>query len=242
MSDLKLIAQKRTVLGKNVKKLRKEGVLPAVLYGINTKTQPIQLDYKMFEKIYDQAGESSLVELEIEGQKPVKVIIQSVQRDALSDQFEHTDLYQVDLTKKITTEIELEFVGQPPAVKELGGVLVKSLDKIEVECLPQDLVHEIKVDVSNLKTFDDIIFVRDLKLPETITVKEKGEEPIASVTAPRTEEELKELDEAVEEKVDDVEVVKGKEKEESDEDEAEEKEEAGDKKKEDKSSEDNKDK
>ncbi len=210
MSELNLLAKKRTVLGKKVKTLRNSGILPAVLYGINTKTQPIQLDCKQFEKIYEQAGESSLVDLSVDKLAPVKVIIQSVERNPLNDELEHADLYQVDLTKKITTEISLSFWGESPAIKELNGVLVRSLDKITVECLPQYLVHEIKVDISGLKTFEDIIHVKDLNIPSGIEVKENPDEPVALVSPPRSDEELEKLNEEVEEKVEDVEVVKEK--------------------------------
>lgn len=213
MSELVLQAQNRKVLGKKVHTLRKEGKIPAILYGSKIKTQPLQVDYAMFETVYRQAGESSLVDLVTEDGKPVKVLIHAVQRNPLTERFEHVDLYQVDLKKKITAEIELRFENESPAVKELGGVLVKSLDRVKVECLPEDLVHEIKVDLSPLKTFDDIIYVKDIVIPSGITFVEKVDETVALVKPPRSEDELKELDQEIEEKVEDVEKVEKKEKE-----------------------------
>ena len=220
MSELVLQAQTRKVLGKKVHTLRKEGKIPAILYGSKIKTHPLQLDYRTFETVYKQAGESSLVDLATESGKPVKVLIHAVQRNPLTERFEHVDLYQVDLKKKITADIELSFINESPAVKELGGVLVKSLDRIKVECLPEDLVHEIQVDLTPLKTFEDMIYVKDIAIPANITVVEKADETIALVKPPRSEDELKELDQVVEEKVEEVEKVEKKEKE-AEEDEAE---------------------
>lgn len=213
MSELALSAQTRTLLGKGVKALRQEGKIPAILYGSKTKTRPLQVDYIVFEKLYKKAGESSLVDLSIDGKKPLKVIIHDVQRDPVTDSFEHVDFYQVDLKRKITTEIVLNFVGEAPAVKELGGVLVRSLDHVKVECLPEDLVHEITIDLSPLKSFEDIIYVKDLSLPDELTLLEKPDETVALVKPPRSEAELKELEEKAEEKIEEIEQVKKKEEE-----------------------------
>ncbi|MDP3965061.1 MAG: 50S ribosomal protein L25 [bacterium] len=210
MADLKLEAQSRKVLGKKVDQLRRDGIIPAVIYGSSVKTVPIQVSYKQFEKLYGEAGESSLVDLTVDEGKAVAVLIQSVTRHPLTEKLEHVDFYQVDLTKKIIAEIELRFEGEAPAVKELNGTLVKSLDKIEVECLPQQLVPEIIVDVSSLKTFDDMIHVSDLKIPEELELKDNPDEPVASVQPPRSEKELEELDTEVQDDVDKVEKVEEK--------------------------------
>jgi large subunit ribosomal protein L25 len=211
MSELQLSAQPRTKIGREAKILRREGLLPAVLYGKNVETIPVQIDYLAFEKLYRQAGESTLITLNLDG-KPIKVIIHAVSKHAVSDRYDHVDFHQVNLTEKVEAEIELLFEGIPPAVKDLGGVLVKSLDHLKVEALPQDLVAHIVVDISGLKSFEDIIHVSDLKLPSTFTVLDKGDETVALVQAPRSEAELEELNQAVESQVDKVEkVVKEKE-------------------------------
>ncbi|MDD5342639.1 MAG: 50S ribosomal protein L25 [Patescibacteria group bacterium] len=217
MPALSLQADARKVLGKSVNKLRHDGKIPGVLYGSRVKTKPIQLNYQEFEKLYAEAGESSLVDLSIDKSKPVKVIIHSVSRHPLTGKFEHVDFYQVDLKKKITAEIILNFVGESVAVKELGGVLVKSLDRVKVECLPSDLIHEIDIDISRLKTYEDIIHVKDIVVPPGITLLEDVEEPVALVKPPRSEAELEALDQTVEEKVEEVEVVKEAPKEEGEE-------------------------
>jgi len=215
MSDkLFLSAKTRKETGKKVEALRKSNVIPAVLYGPNVKNISLAVDHQLFDTVYKRAGESSLVDLQVEDKKPIKVLIQAVQRDPLTDEIIHIDFHQIDMAKKITTEVSLNFLGEAKAVKELGGILVKSLSKIRIECLPQDLVHEIEVDISSLNTFDDIIRVEHLKVPEKITVKEKSDEVVISVQEPRAEEELKALEEKPEEKIGEVEKVEEKEKEE----------------------------
>ena len=120
-----------------------------------------------------------------------KVLINDIQRHPLSGQIIHIDFYKVKMTEKLTTDIPLVFVGESKAVKELGGILVKTLDHVKVECLPQDLVHELTVDLSSINTFDDAIHVSDLSLPSGLKVLTHGEEAIARVQPPRTEEEFK---------------------------------------------------
>lgn len=191
---LSLSTQARTETGKKVKDLRKQGKIPAVLYGHGLKNLNLSVPYNPFEKIYQQAGESSLVDLAVDNKKPVKVLIQAVQTDPVSDRFVHIDFYQVKMTEKITAEIKLKFIGEAPAVKELSGVLVTNLNYLKVRCFPQDLVHEIEVEVSSLKTFDDVIYIKDLKIPSKIEILEKTDEVVVTVIPPRSEEELKELE------------------------------------------------
>lgn len=214
MENLLLSAKTRKALGNQVKSLRRKDLLPAVVYGHGFKSTPLIVEYRPFEKIYTAAGESSLVDLIIDKKEPVRVLIQDVQTDSITGRFLHVDFHQVKMTEKITTEVVLEFVGESKAVKELGGILVRNLDKVKIECLPKDLVHTIKVDISSLNTFEGMIRVVDLKLPSGIEIKDKPEEVIALVQPPRTEEELKELEEKPEEaKVEEVEKVEKKEEE-----------------------------
>jgi len=213
MEELTLKVETRELKGKKNKELRRNNKIPGVVYGHGFSNKNIAVNYNDFKEVFERAGESSLINLVIDNEAPIKVIIQDVQFDPVSDKFIHVDFHKVKMTEKITTEIELKFVGEALAVKELGGVLVRALEKVEVECLPGDLVSEIEVDLSPLKTFDDIIYVKDLKVPEKITLLEKSDEVVAKVQAPRTEEELKALEEEVEEKVEEVEGVSEKEEE-----------------------------
>lgn len=207
MNNPILKVQKRELLGRKVQGLREKNLIPAVVYGHGAKNQNVAVEYVPFEKLYREAGESSLVDLVVDQEKPVKILIQEVQADPLTGKFIHIDFRQVKMTEKITTEILLKFVGEAKAVKELGGVLVKTVDKIKVKCLPQDLVHEIEVDLSSLNTFEDIIYVKDLKIPAGLEVLGNPNEPVVNVIPPRSEEELKALEEKVEEKVEEVKVV-----------------------------------
>jgi len=207
MKALKLIVKKRGEKGRQTKQLRRDEKIPGVVYGHDFENKNITVDYHDFTDLFEEAGESSLIDLVIDKSKPIKVIIQDIQLDPVSNKIIHIDFHTVKMTEKITTEIDLNFVGESPAVKEQGGVLVRNMDKVEVECLPGDLVQEIKVDLSPLKTFEDIIYIRDLDVPEKITLLEKEDEVVAKVQEPRSEEELEALEEEVEEKVEEVEGV-----------------------------------
>lgn len=210
---LTLSSQLRTELGKKNRKLRKEGFIPGVLYGEKAKNQHLKINYKDFEKIYNQAGESSLLKLEIEGDnKPKNVLIHDVSLDPVTDKFIHVDFYQVDLTKKIKTHVPLKFIGKSQAVETEGGVFIRNLNEVEVEALPDNLPKEIEVDISSLVTFDNNITVKDLKTGEGVKILNDADLIVASVIPPRSEEELKALEEEVKEEVEGVEVVKEEKK------------------------------
>ncbi len=189
MSNLTLTAQKRSEIKNQVKKLRLENKIPAVLYGHGFENQNLSLEYINFSKVYAQSGGSSLVDLVIDEAKPIKVLIQDFQLGPLSNRFTHVDLRQVKMTEKLKTEIKLNFVGESPAVKNLGGMLVKNLLEVHVECLPQDLVNEIDVDISVLKEIGNTIHFRDLVAPQGMKILGHAEDVVASVTAVTVEEE-----------------------------------------------------
>ena len=206
-----LDAQKREATGKKVKRLRLAGSMPATLYGHNIKAQTIAVDARTFEKVYKQAGESTLVDLKVADAAPVKVLIQDVAKHYLNLKPIHADFYQVSMTEKLTADIPLKFIGEAPAVKELGGVLVKNLQELKVECLPQDLVHEIEVDLAALKVFGDTITVSAISVPAGITILNRAEETIVLAQAPRVEEEVAApVDEKA--KIEDIKVVSEEER------------------------------
>ena len=199
MSKLKLVAKTREIIGKKVKDLRSQEKIPAVLYGHKIKPLNLTIDYSVFEKIYKEAGESTLIDLVVDDKEPVKVLIQDYQLHPRTNQFIHADLKQINMDEKLNTDIILEFTGEAPAVKDFSGILVTNMDHVEVECLPKDLVHEIKVDLSSLKNFEDSIHVSDINVPEGITILNAPEDVIALVQPPRTEKELEELETPAEE-------------------------------------------
>lgn len=218
MDTIVLRADRRTVEGKATKKLRTASGIPAVVYGHGVASQSVLVDAIDFQKTYRTAGSSSLIDLVVDGGKPVKVLIHSVQQHPTKTSPIHVDFYQVRMTEKLQTDIELNFVGESAAVKESGGILIRTLDRVKVECLPGDLVPSIDIDLSVLKTFEDRIHVKDIVAPKGITILDGGDEVVASVTPPRSEEELASLSEKVEVDVSAVEKVEGKKK---DEDESE---------------------
>lgn len=208
MSTLLLKAQLRAELGKVVDRVRKLQAIPAVVYGHGVASRALTIDAGLFDATLKKAGSTSLVDLTVGEEKPVKVLIHSVQRHPTTSRVIHADLYQVRMTEKLEADIELRFVGESPAVKEQGGIFLRTLDNVKVSCLPTDLVPSIDVDISILKSFEDRIHISDLKVPAGITILNKGEEVVASVTAPRSEAELASLSEKVEENVEAVEVEK----------------------------------
>jgi large subunit ribosomal protein L25 len=194
--SIKLKAQKRDLAGE---KLDKNKVIPAVLYGKNVDNLNLILDKVEFDKVYQEAGESNLLDLEV-GDNNLKVIIKDVAYHPVKHSPIHVDLYQVNMKEKITTVIPLEFIGEAKAVKELGGLLMKYTDEVEVQCLPGDLIDHIDVDISGLNNFEDSIHMGDLNLPQSMELMREKDEIVVNVIAPKEESEE---EEEVEEKKED---------------------------------------
>jgi len=194
---------------RDAKVLRRQGLIPAVLYGHKIKNVELAVPKKEFGKVYQEVGESTMIELDLDsGAKKEKraVLISEVQYDNLASEPIHIDFYQVRLDEKITADIPVHFVGEAPAVKALGGVLVKAIHEVKVEALPQDLPHGFEVDLSKLENFESSIYIRDLATPPGVKVLLSPETVIVSVTPPRSEEELAAAKEEVTEKVEEVKV------------------------------------
>ncbi len=166
--------------------IRKAGKMPAVFYGKKEASTSIMLPYAIFEKTLKEAGESTI--LHLEGKDiDVDVLIQEVDLDPVTDKPRHADFYAIEKGKKLEIKIPLEFIGVAPAVKDLGGILVKVMHEIKIEALPKDLPHKLEVDISGLATFDSIVTAASIKLPEGVTLKVKPEEVVASVYEPKEE-------------------------------------------------------
>lgn len=212
------VANKRGKEEVNV--LRAERKLPAVLYGPGLKPVSLTVDYNLFMKLYNEAGEASLIDLVIDDPstgahgKPVKVLIQDLQHDPVKGVITHVDFRQIDMNKEMRATVELVFAGESAAVKELGGTLVKAKDTVEIKCLPKDLVNEITVDLSLLKTFADVLHVKDLPVPAGMTLIDNPDTVIVKVAAPLTEEQLKAMEEEGKKGVEAVEVAEKEKKEE----------------------------
>lgn len=188
------------------------GTIPAVLYGKGIENVLVRVDSKGFQDVFSQVGESAVFKLLLGGKDERNVIVKEVQRNILDGRPIHADFYQVRMDEEIEAKVEVGFIGEAPAVKELGGVLVKNMDEIEVKCLPGDLPPRIVVDVSGLKTFDDYIYVKDLKVSDKVELLVDPETVVAMVLPPRSEEELAELEAEVKEDVTQVEGIVKEEK------------------------------
>lgn len=178
-----------------VQDIRAASRIPAIVYGKGITPQQISLARSEFVKVSKAAGSSSLIDLTIDSQAPVKVLIKEIQVHVLRMDPIHVDLYQVRMDTEITAKVPLVFVGESAAVKVGGGTLSKAMDELEIECLPGNLPHEIQIDLSLLATFEDSITVASLKLPEGVKAMTDAELTIVSVSRPLTEDELKKLEE-----------------------------------------------
>jgi len=207
---LELTAQAREITGKKVRQLRNTGEIPAVLYGHNIKPLNLSVSSRDFDKIFGEAGETSLVSLALGGKKH-NVLIHDFERDPLSGDVLHVDFYEVKMDEKIKTKVQLKFIGESAAVKSEGGILIHALSEVEVEALPQDLPKEILADISVLAAFGDKIKISDLKVSSGVKILAQEEEIVATVTPPRSDKELADLEEKPQEEVGEIKVV-GEEK------------------------------
>ncbi len=212
---LTLSTQVRETKGRKNKRLRKQMMIPGVIYGHSTKNQNIQVPSNSFNKIFKEIGETSLISLDIEGKKSIKVLIRDLQYHPLTNRIEHIDFYEVRADEMISVDVPLKLVGEAPAVKELGGIIVLALKEIKIQCLPDDLIHELEVDISNLKTFDNVVRIKDLNVSSGLKLMNNVEEVLVAVEQPRAEEELKTLEEKPGDEISKVEVITEKKTEET---------------------------
>ena len=182
-----LEAQKRDS-SQNLDTLRKEGKMPAVFYGKKTESTPITLLQRDFLKVWKQVGESGVVTIK-SSTGTVDTLIHDVDIDPVSDIPRHADFYVFEKGKKVLVDVPLVFVGISPAMKDLGGSLVKALHELKISADPQHIPHEIEVDISPLIDFSSKIFAGDLKLPVGVTLIELPEEVVVSTAAPKEEKE-----------------------------------------------------
>ncbi len=182
-----LDAQKRTKIGK-LESLRKEGFIPAVFYGKKESSTPIQIKKSDFLKAWKAAGESTVISIKTDGET-VDALIRDVDLDPIRHEPRHVDFYVFEKGHKMEVDIPLEFVGISPAVKDLGGVLVKSLHEIKIKADPSKLPHQIEVDIASLIDFNSQILAKDIKMPSGVELALDEDEVVATVAAPREEKE-----------------------------------------------------
>ncbi len=185
----KLAAQKRELVGHKVKKLRREGILPANLFGKGIKSQNLQVNLKDFLEVFEKTGETGLIDLVINDKETRPVLVGSVQIEPVSDQPLHVDFHQVNLEEKVAVAVPIHLVGEAPAVVQDEGVLVQPLAEVEVEALPTDLPDHLEADISSLDKIDAAVRVADLKVPKGVVVKTAQEEVVAIIN-PKAKEEV----------------------------------------------------
>ena len=189
MDKLTLNVEKRDLTGRKVKKLRKEGIVPANIFGKKVKSVSVQADAKTFEKIFINAGETQLVELTLDKEKK-PVLVHHVQRDPVTDQLLHIDFLQVDLTQKVTANVPVELVNESPAEKQGIGTAVQQINEIEVEALPADLPEKFEVDLSELAEVDQMVLVKDLKVDRSkVEITNSEDDIVVKVEPPKEEKE-----------------------------------------------------
>ncbi len=184
---LEIKVEKRDKIGK-VESLRDGGIMPAVFYGHKKEATPIQLKKIDFVKAWRSAGESTVITLSL-GESKMDALIHDVDIDPVSGEPRHADFYVFEKGHKVEIDVPLTFEGVSPAVKELGGILMKSLREIKISAEPTNLPHEIIVDISSLTTLDSQILAKDIKLPAGVSLVEDGEEVVASISVAQEEKE-----------------------------------------------------
>ncbi len=184
---LTLNIQKRDMKA-SLEKIREEGFIPAVFYGRKEKSTPISVTQKDFIKVWKKAGESSVISLK-DGSEEHEALIQDVDVDPVKGFPRHADFYVIEKGQKLKVKVPIEFTGTSPAVKELGGILVKVLQTLEVEATPKDLPHAITIDISVLAQLDSQILAKTIVLPAGVILIAKPDEVIASIAVPKEEKE-----------------------------------------------------
>ncbi len=204
---LTLKIEERTTLGKATKRLPKD-MMPAVFYGHKEESTPISISKRAFQKVWKEAGESTIISLAGLGEEK-EALIQEVDFDPVRDEPRHADFYVIEKGKTLTVPVPIVFEGVSPAVKDLGGILVKVMHELEIEALPKDLPHSIVADISKLSELNSKLHVSDLALPSGVTAKASGEDVVALI-----DEYVEEKEEAPAMSLADIEVVERGKKEE----------------------------
>lgn len=212
MEKVVIKVDQRKVTGKQVGALRRQGLLPGVLYGRHLAPTPIVMNLREASRFLSTQSSSSLVTISLDGVEHA-TLVREIQRDFIRGTYLHIDFQAVSLTEKLRAYVTIELVGISLAVKELNGIVVAGLDELEVECFPQDLPEKISVDISTLAKIGDGIYVRNVVAPENVTLLNHAEDMIAVVTLAVKEEEVEVAPVVVEEEPEVIE--KGKKEEEA---------------------------
>lgn len=194
MDGLTIQTNKREILGKKVRFLRREGITPVHLFGHNIRSQALQCDTDKLRRIIAQAGTTRLISLGVEGDKhPRSVFIREIQKDAIKGHLLHVDFYQIQKTEKIKADIPIVFVGEAPALRLTGRMVAQELTSLSVECLPDKLPPQVEVDLSTLEELDQAIHVSDIALGSDVTLITAPDQLVVKVTEVRMKLEEEEV-------------------------------------------------
>ncbi|MBU0705846.1 50S ribosomal protein L25 [Patescibacteria group bacterium] len=171
------------------KEARKNGRIPIVYYSKDVQPTNFSVDYQDFRRAYKKAGRSAIITLIDENKDEYQALTHELQYHPVTDAIIHVDMMAIKKGQKIETEVPIVLVGEAPAIRELGGILVRNKDRLWIKCLPNDLPHEIPLDVSGLVDFHSSLTVGDIKVPEGITIMDAEDISVVTISAPRREEE-----------------------------------------------------
>ena len=189
----------RSVTGKKVKRLRKDGHVPVHVYGRGIESQTLQAEAQVLRRVLPQVGANIPLSLELEGEKGENIcFVREVQRHPVTEDVLHVDFLRVDVARAIQAEVPVVLVGNAPAVRELGGTLLQPLQNLLVEALPMNIPASFEADVSELEDFEKGVYVRDIEIDATVTLVTDPGELIARVSPPRVEVEEEEVEEELE--------------------------------------------
>ena len=200
MEDLRLKATQRVVLGKKARFLRRQGITPAHVYGHGIKSLALQCDTDKLVNLVAHAGKTRLVNLEVDGEKPKIIFVREIQRDAVTRELLHVDFYQVRRTEKIAVDVPIVLVGEAPALKSKGRMLVHGINSLSIECLPTNVPPQIDIDITGLEEVEQAVLVKDIILDPEITVHADPEQLVVKISEVMVREEVEEVPEVEEEK------------------------------------------
>lgn len=193
MADLRLKATHRMVLGKKTRFLRRQRITPAHLYGRGVSSVALQCDTDELVNLVAHAGKTRLINLEVDGEKPKSVFVREIQRDVITRELLHIDFYQVKRTEKIAVDVPIVLVGEAPALKFKGRMLVHGINSLSVECLPTNVPPQIDIDITQLEEVEQAIHVKDIVLDPEVTVHADPEQMVAKISKVMVKEEVEEV-------------------------------------------------
>ncbi len=181
------------VLGKKTRFLRRQGITPAHLYGHNVKSVALQCDTDNLQDLIAHAGRTRLINLEIDGEKPKSVFVREIQRDVISRELLHVDFYQVKRTEKIAVDVPIVLVGEAPAMKFKGRMIVHGINSLSIECLPTNVPPQIEIDITQLEEVEQAVQIKDIVLNPEITVHADPEQLVVKISEVAVKEEVEEV-------------------------------------------------